>query len=55
MACSRCGARKPVRPADMPSSVIRSQKPKVVPTPMPSYVSSDPKAAITGLKYVPSN
>lgn len=55
MACSRCGARKPVRPADMPSSMARSQKPKIVPNPMPSSVVSDPKAIITGLKYVPNN
>lgn len=55
MACSRCGARKPVRPADMPSSMVRSPKPKIVPNPMPSSVVSDPKAAITGLKYVPNN
>ena len=55
MACSRCGARKPVRPAAMPSSVVRSQKPEIVPNPMPSSVVSDPRAAITGLKYVPND
>ena len=54
MACSRCGARKPARPVPQPS-VVKGQTPKIVPNPAPSVVHSDPRSAITGLKYVPNN
>lgn len=55
MGCSRCGSRKSIRPVDTPSSVVRGQKPKITPNPLPSSVHTDPRSAITGLKYVPNN
>lgn len=57
MSCPRCGSSRPIRPADMPSSVNRPGT--IVPTPIPQKQTSIPstnevKNAISGLRYVPN-
>ncbi len=60
MACSRCGARRPVRQSDMPSGIRPGSNPFPAPNPasrssiVPGTSVNDPKSVIGSLRYVPS-